>query len=107
IVRTGPEIGRVSGVGLFELALSFEVPVAAVDALIFLPGLTPFRPAPLVAGLVGTRRISRLPGAGRGNRPVGVHRQELVARDHAVAVLVHALERRGGSGPLAPGDASV
>src|SRR6185295_19100475 len=101
VVYARAQIPRVSGVRLFELPLSLEIPVAAVDPLVLLASLASLCSPPLVAGLIGPRRVPRFDGAGCRDRAAGRKGHKLVARDDAVAILVHALERRRASGPLA------
>ena len=111
---TAAEIVGVAGVSLFELALTFEVPLVA-ERLVFFTRLPSFRQAALIAALIGPRlsvagrtdgEIDRLLGIqefAKGEDPVaidvdGVEGSALVPpffrRQPAVSVAVCAIERR-------------
>ena len=59
VVGARTKVLRVTGISLLEFALPFEVPVPAVDVLIFFAGLPSLDPSFVVAGAVCAGRILR------------------------------------------------
>ena len=95
VVSARAKLGRVSRVGLFQLPLTLEIPVSAVNTFVFLTGLPALDQSSVMSGTVSARGVFRTRRSRCSNGAILNERQVLLPGDGAITIFVHPLERGG------------
>src|SRR4051812_33160083 len=88
VIGPHSDIRGVAGIGLLEFTLTFEVPMASVDTLVFLPCLSPLDQPSVIARPVCPRVVLRNDRARRANGSLLSELKVFLTSDDAIAVFV-------------------